>query len=582
MAKFVGTNANDLLPGTAGDDLIFGLAGNDFLDGGAGADTLNGGIGADKLAGGDGDDVYIVDSFADTIIEDDAGGTDRIETALPLTDATVFANVENFTFIGSKAVTFAGSLDRNRITGTGANDTLSGLAGDDTLNGGKGADAMIGGIGSDIYLVDNAKDIVDESGADGVDRIVTSVSFSLVENGQTVIGEVEELELTGKANIAGIGNALNNLILGNAGSNRLDGGAGEDSLFGGAGNDRLFGGAGVFNDDLNGGPGADTMDGGEGNDYYRVDNIRDRAAELYDDANGGAFDTVESLVSHRLGFGIEFLLLAGTAGINGAGNSQDNVMFGNQAANRLWGLTGDDALGGKGGDDTRDGGAGADSLIGAAGNDTYFIDSRNDEIQEQAGEGIDTIFSPIGFDLSIAAPHVERLILTGSADVDVTGNAYDNWIAGNSGNNKLYENGGGNDTLGGGAGNDLLIGSWGNDSLAGGTGADTLAGEFGDDTIAGGAGADRILYGMTLHGHDLILGFDGNAAGGQDILDLDGLFDSLAVAAGDRAARVQVTDKGPAVEVRVDTDGDLTFDLFVATIRTPDAITVGQDVLVGS
>jgi hypothetical protein len=36
------------------------------------------------------------------------------------------------------------------------------------------------------------------------------------------------------------------------------------------------------------------------------------------------------------------------------------------------------------------------------------------------------------------------------------------------------------------------------------------------------------------------------------------------------------------VEIRVDTDGDTTFDLFVATLNTADAVTVGQDVLVGT
>jgi Ca2+-binding RTX toxin-like protein len=581
MAKFVGTNVSNLIPGTAGDDLIFGLAGDDTLQGGAGADWLNGGIGADKLAGGEGDDVYVIDSLADSVIEDAAGGIDRIETALQLTDATLFADVENFTFTGGKAVTFAGSDAGNWIVGTAANDALSGLIGDDTLIGGKGADLLAGGAGGDIYYVDNAKDIVDESGGDGIDRVVSSLSFSLAENGATLLGELEELELTGKANISGTGNALQNVILGNAGANRLDGAAGEDSLFGGAGNDTLIGGAGLSNDDLNGGAGADSMDGGEGNDYYRVDNSRDRASELYDDAAGGN-DMVESLVSHTLGFGIELLLLTGTAKINGAGNAQDNIMFGNQSANRLLGLSGGDALVGNGGDDTLDGGAGADSLIGAAGNDTYIIDSRNDDIQEQAGEGVDTIISTVGIDLNIAAPDVERVILIGTGDVDVAGNAYDNWIAGNGGNNKLTENGGGNDTLSGGAGNDLLLASWGNDRLLGGSGSDTINGDIGDDTIVGGAGADVILYGMVFHGHDLIAGFDGNAAGGQDILDLDVLFDSLGLAAADRAARVQIIDTRSVVELRVDTHGDQIFDLFVATIRTPDAITVGQDVLLGS
>jgi hypothetical protein len=90
---------------------------------------------------------------------------------------------------------------------------------------------------------------------------------------------------------------------------------------------------------------------------------------------------------------------------------------------------------------------------------------------------------------------------------------------------------------------------------------------------------------VILHGvgdwHDLITGFDGNAAGGQDVLNLDALFDVLGFA--DRTARAQIIDKGSTVEVRVNADGNAgDFELVVATIQTAAAVTVGQDVLVGS
>ena len=49
----------------------------------------------------------------------------------------------------------------------------------------------------------------------------------------------------------------------------------------------------------------------------------------------------------------------------------------------------------------------------------------------------------------------------------------------------------------------------------------------------------------------------------------------------DRAARVSIGDKGASVEIKVDTDGDLTFDLHVATLKTADAITIGPDIFVG-
>ncbi|MFD2579562.1 hypothetical protein ACFSTD_15230 [Novosphingobium colocasiae] len=46
---------------------------------------------------------------------------------------------------------------------------------------------------------------------------------------------MENLMLTGTADIYGIGNDLVNRIIGNAGANLLDGGDGADTLMGGAG-----------------------------------------------------------------------------------------------------------------------------------------------------------------------------------------------------------------------------------------------------------------------------------------------------------------------------------------------------------
>ena len=104
----------------------------------------------------------------------------------------------------------------------------------------------------------------------------------------------------------------------------------------------------------------------------------------------------------------------------------------------------------------------------------------------------------------------------------------------------------------------------------------------GYDTITGGAGIDVVLYQSALDGHDIIIGFDGNAAGGQDTFDLDALFDSLGVAPVSRAARVSIVDKGASVDIAVDTDGLGGFDLTVATLKTADVITVGQDVILAN
>ena len=62
-------------------------------------------------------------------------------------------------------------------------------------------------------MVDNAKDIVNETGGSGTDTLLSSVSFDLHDNGKTVFGSFENLTLTGFAT-NGTGNDLNNTLIG--------------------------------------------------------------------------------------------------------------------------------------------------------------------------------------------------------------------------------------------------------------------------------------------------------------------------------------------------------------------------------
>jgi len=109
-----------------------------------------------------------------------------------------------------------GTSDNDFLPGFNTNDELFGLAGNDTLNGGAGADTMDGGDGNDLYIVDNVGDIVKEIFDDalgGVDTVNASVSYSLAPGtaGNQGFG-IENLTLTGTANINGTGNAKNNVI----------------------------------------------------------------------------------------------------------------------------------------------------------------------------------------------------------------------------------------------------------------------------------------------------------------------------------------------------------------------------------
>lgn len=194
-----------------------------------------------------------------------------------------------------------------------------------------------------------------------------------------------------------------------------------------------------------------------------------------------------------------------------AGRGHD-LVTGNAADNRLLGGLGNDTLIGGLGDDTLIGGAGNDRMVGGLGDDTYVLNG-NDIIIEAANGGTDTVMvSGRNYDLGA---NLERLVFTGTRDLNGGGNALDNELHGNAGANLLHGyaghdrlvGGGGNDTLNGGAGNDTLLGGVGNDLLIGDAGRDRLNGGAGDDTMRGGAGADVFIY---TAGRDVIQDFQDN------------------------------------------------------------------------
>ncbi|MBN8490197.1 MAG: hypothetical protein J0M00_02030, partial [Burkholderiales bacterium] len=282
-----------------------------------------------------------------------------------------------------------------------------------------------------------------------------------------------------------VGTSAADNLTGTSGNDVIHGLDGNDTLNGAAGNDTLHGGAG--SDSLVGGTGADSMLGGTGDDVYVVDSLNDIVVELA----GEGIDLVQSSVVWTLAAHIENLTLTGTAGISGAGNELDNVITGNSAAQWLRGDGGNDTLFGNGGNDTLnggegddwlDGGAGADSMVGGNGNDTYVVNSTGDVLSD--GGGVDTVLSSITWTL---ASGFENLTLTGTGNINGTGNTANNVLTGNSGRNSLS----------GGDGNDWLIGNGGNDTLSGGAGNDTLDGGAGIDSMSGGAGNDTYIVDST-------------------------------------------------------------------------------------
>lgn len=482
------TAGNDTITGTNKSDFILSTTGNDNITGGKGNDIIvnqngnttynfNPGDGQDIIRDYNGNDKLIVGSSSEDIIFQRFQGdllikfknskdcitvynwfindNNRIET-IQMTDVTITSDTL-MAYMTSPQGTegqdiLIGTDEDNIMFAYGGDDYIEGKGGNDILDGGAGKDIMKGGLGNDTYFVDNSGDLVIENKDEGIDLVKSSISYILSEN-------VENLTLTGKKNINGIGNELDNIIIGNDGNNILNGVAGNN-----------------------------TLKGGKGNDTYIINssNVNDTIIE---NVNEGT-DTVKSSVTHTLAANIENLILTGKGNINGTGNGGDNSIEGNEGDNILSGGAGNDTLYG--------GGKGKDTLKGGTGNDTYIVDSSEVTVVENANEGTDTVISSINYALTA---NVENLKLEGSSGIRGTGNTLNNVITGNNQNN-TFVGGKGNDTLKGGTGADIYI-------FNKGDGQDIIQENSPNSTaidkIVFGAGITKNDVTFTRSGYDLIV-----------------------------------------------------------------------------
>ena len=394
---------------------------NNVITGNAGNNILDGGTGADTLIGGAGNDTYLVDNYGDVIVES-SNFLFEIDTVQSSVNWALGANLENLTLIGTGNIAGNGNALNNVLIGNDGNNELNGLG---------GLDIMIGGKGNDAYVLDQAGELalVQELANEGTDTLYINYAAATqtrtIDLGLSNLHDVENVTLLGAGQFTVIGNDQNNTLLGNADANTLQGGAGDDILDGRAG--------------------ADTLIGGTGNDTYVVDNYGDVITET--STLPGEIDTVRSSVNWVLGANLENLTLTGTGNIAGSGNTQDNVLIGNDGNNELNGM------------------AGLDTMIGGKGNDAYLLDQTGELalVQELANEGTDTLYIMYGstpqtetVDLSIGnLLNVENVKLLGLGQFTLTGNNLNNTLTGNI-NANILDGGFGADTLTGGGGADIF------------------------------------------------------------------------------------------------------------------------------
>ena len=228
-----------------------------------------------------------------------------------------------------------------------------------------------------------------------------------------------------------------------------------------------------------------------GNDTYLVHNLGDQVIE----ERGGGVDIVYTDVSYNLGENeVEALSVAdqrGTASINLIGNYNSQTIVGNY------------------GDNVLNGGSGADTLIGLFGNDTYAVADGRIVIQEQDGQGTDTVSALVSYTLG-AGVSVEVLVAQDRASttgLSLTGNAFNQTIVGTAGA----------DTLTGGGGTDVLIGGAGADVFVLGTNGVTGIADFATgDRIGLGAG---VSVGTALDASEFLVGTAATTAEQRVIYD---------------------------------------------------------------
>ncbi len=450
---------------TGSGDLI--VAGNDLdnvITANLGHDTLVSGTAEDTLVGGGGTATYVVESGNGVITILDSGSADTLQygEGINETDLDVSSTV-----VGGVSGVELLSVDGRTV------DILGGAL--------QNVDFSDGGTATIAELLANSYNVGDTTFA----RASTTAGAG-----------IQQLAMTGNADVVATGNTLDDVISSNYGNDTLVAGSGNDTLIGGGMSDAYQIGAGSGpTTTIENSSDADTLSFGIGISEFNLSVTTITASDgsaivTVADGVGGSvvidaqgtqildnisFADGSTLSLAQLEAADDLLRTTGTSAISltlpadvssvtltGASNL---VAVGNALA---------DTITANSGNDTLIAGSGLATLIGGSGNDTFVVTNAADSIV--AGTGNSTEQAAISVTL---ADGVHQMVGTGSANIS---------LSGNSTRAAAITANAGNDTLTAGTLGDTLISGTGVDTLIGGTGNDTFVVNNASDVVDASSG----------------------------------------------------------------------------------------------
>ncbi len=504
--EYFGMSGNDTILGKSGNDTIYGddfagiLSGNDTLDGGEGDDQLYGGQGNDFLIGGKGND--LIDGGDDFDIVDYTASEAKItldgNSVIGVDTGTdILSNIE-LIYATNYADTLVGSASKDVIDGRGGvdtilgkdgADTLYGYTGSDTINGGLGNDVLIGGSDADIDTVGFNTVVVDGTGIEDLNSVVSvdlesQNSASVVSLNQStaiVVGtlysfDVNILDATGA--VVSTTSASHTALATETGDDIIAALYAQVSAI--TGIDAL--------QDVSNSPNNDVdfnshrilfMDNSTANGF----SITGIDTNLLATEQAGVSTSLNALTGNiEKDFLFDFDNITGTDIVLDGSTRVGDTLEGNSANNMINAGDGDDTIFVTAGTDILDGQDGSDWV-----DYSKQLTHAEVDLDDGAGVGSDNFGDTLENIENVRGSDVT------SADT-IFGDANANILEGGNNNNGNDTNAN-YETLRGGAGDDIIYGDY-LDTLSAIGGRDVIYGDGGDDTLYGGAASDRFRGGL--------------------------------------------------------------------------------------